>query len=446
MLSDSPVAPSFAKARYMALAAAFLGWMFDGVEMGMFPLCAKPALTEMFGPTAKPADIGVWLGVVNAMFLIGAAAGGVVFGWLGDRVGRVRAMTVAVLVYSLFSAMAAFAVEPWQLAGPRLLASFGMGGEWALGVALVMEAWPSTSRPLMAGLIGAAANLGFLLIAMVGLTIATFINTIDPVLHSFLPDAIATAATAHQAWRLLLFLGAMPAVLTLFIVFFVPESESWKKSAAGAPKNHIGDIFKSGLGALVWKASALSALTLLGTWGSTQQMPGWAGGLAATTPADWHLTPAETTSYTQMVSGFGACVGCMLGALVAQWANRRWTFFGMAALSLISSQILFRVPVHFGPGFLVGVFLVGGITASFYGWLPLYLPELFPTRIRATAQGFCYNAGRVFAAAGAVGGGALLTSFGGDYQRMCAVVSLIYIPALIVIWFCPETKGRELPA
>jgi MFS family permease len=442
-LAAPPVTTSHG--RYMALAAAFLGWMFDGVEMGMFPLCARPALTEMFGPTATAKDIGFDLGLLNAMFLIGAAAGGVAFGWLGDRVGRVRAMTVAVLVYSLFSAMGAFAQEPWQLAVPRLLASFGMGGEWALGVALVMEAWPSASRPLMAGLIGAAANFGFLLIAVVGLTIATFIKSIDPVLHALLPDAVATAATAHQAWRLLLFLGALPAVLTLFMIFFVPESESWKKSATGAPKNRIGDIFKPGIGGLVLKASLLAAITLLGTWGSTQQMPGWSASLAAGT-TNPILTPAETTAYTQIVSGFGACVGCVLGALIAQWANRRSTFFGMAALSLISSQILFRIPVSFGPGFLVGVFLVGGITASFYGWLPLYLPELFPTRIRATAQGFCYNAGRVFAAAGAVGGGALLQGFGGDYQRMCAVVSLIYIPALIVIWFCPETKGRELPA
>ena len=145
------------RAKWMALAAGFLGWMFDGVEMGLFPLCARPALSELMGPDAQK-QIGPWLGVVTAMFLVGAAAGGLVFGWLGDRFGRVRAMTVAVIIYSLFSALGAFAQAPWQLAVPRLLASFGMGGEWALGVALVMEAWPSTSRPLMAGIIGAVTS------------------------------------------------------------------------------------------------------------------------------------------------------------------------------------------------------------------------------------------------------------------------------------------------
>jgi MFS family permease len=439
-LAAPPVSTS--RARYLALAAAFLGWMFDGVEMGMFPLCAKPALGALMGPTATPGDIGGWLGIVTALFLVGAAAGGVVFGWLGDRVGRVRAMTVAVVVYSLFSAMCAFAQEPWQLAVPRLFASFGMGGEWALGVALVMEAWPSASRPLMAGLIGAAANLGFLLIAVVGLIVNTHFDAITAVMQGLLSPSWATAALDHQAWRLLLFLGALPAIFTMFIIFFVPESESWKHSAEHAPKNHIADIFRPGIGGLVAKAALLSTLTLLGTWGSTQQMPPWAADLGKA--AD--LKPAVTTAWTQIVSGFGACVGCVLGALIAQWTNRRWTFFGMATLSLISSQILFRVPVSFGPGFLVGVFLVGGITASFYGWLPLYLPELFPTRIRATAQGFCYNAGRVFSAIGVLSFGPLLRSFHGDYQQVLAVISLIYIPAMIAIWFCPETKGRDLPA
>jgi SHS family sialic acid transporter-like MFS transporter len=122
-----------------------------------------------------------------------------------------------------------------------------MGGEWALGVALVMEAWPSTSRPLMAGLIGAAANLGFLLIAVVGLTIATFIKPSIRSLHAqALPDAMATAALNHQAWRLLLFLGAMPAALTLFIDLLRPGIGILEGVGRRTPKNHIGDIFKSG--------------------------------------------------------------------------------------------------------------------------------------------------------------------------------------------------------
>jgi SHS family sialic acid transporter-like MFS transporter len=426
------------RAKWMALAAGFLGWMFDGVEMGLFPLCARPALVEMMGPKA---NIGEWLGIVTAMFLVGAAAGGLVFGWLGDRYGRVRAMTLAVIIYSLFSALGAFAQEPWQLAVPRLLASFGMGGEWALGVALVMEAWPSTSRPLMAGIIGAASNLGFLLIALIGLGLASFIGSVSGMLHAIMPETWADALLANSAWRLLFLLGAGPALFSLFMIFFVPESEKWKHASANAPKNRMRDIFAPGIRTHVIQGSVLAALALLGTWGSVQQIPSWSGQMGKAQGLD----PLITTSYAQIWSGLGACVGCVLGALIAQWGNRRGTYFGMALLSLITSAVLFRTPMEYGTTFLIWVFIVGGITASFYGWLPLYLPELFPTRLRATAQGFAFNAGRILAAGGALVSGSLLSAFHGDFQRMCAVISLVYVFALVVIWFCPETKGRPLP-
>ncbi len=156
-------------AQYMALTAAFLGWMFDGLEMGLFPLVARPALTELMGPSAA-SEIGTWLGWITAGFLVGAACGGLLFGWLGDRIGRVRAMVWSVLTYAIFSGLCGFAEAPWQIAALRFIAALGMGGEWSLGVALVMEIWPSNKRPMLAGLIGAASNVGFLLIGMVART------------------------------------------------------------------------------------------------------------------------------------------------------------------------------------------------------------------------------------------------------------------------------------
>ena len=428
-------------AQWLTLIAAFLGWMFDGVEMGIFPLCARPALLEMMGPDAGP-KVGEWMGIVTAMFLVGAAAGGLLFGWLGDRIGRVKAMTAAVLVYATFSALGAFAQEPWQLAVPRLLASFGMGGEWALGVALVMEAWPSSSRPLMAGIIGAACNLGFLLIALVGLGLASFMASTGVVLHAVLPASWADALMAHDGWRLLMFLGALPALFSVVMVLFVPESEKWKDASKSGPPVQITEIFAPNMRVRLTQATVLAAVALIGTWCTVQQIPPWANKMAAAQG----LQPLVTASYAQIASGIGACIGCVLGALAAQWGNRRWTYFGMSLLSLIASAYLFRMPMVFGNEFLVCVFLVGGITAAFFGWLPLYLPELFPTRIRATAQGFAFNAGRIVAAAGALISGQLLHVFNEDYQRMAAAISLIYAIGLIAIWFCPETKGRELPA
>src|ERR1035438_10840812 len=139
----APGSSDLTREQWLVLAAAFLGWMFDGVEMGIFPLVARPALQSMLPLSAAGQDqfVGLWMGRLTALFLVGAAAGGLGFGWLGDRLGRVRAMTLSILTYSIFTALCFFAQQPWQLGMFRFIAAFGMGGEWSLGVALVMEAW-----------------------------------------------------------------------------------------------------------------------------------------------------------------------------------------------------------------------------------------------------------------------------------------------------------------
>src|SRR5947208_2040927 len=163
MGTSSPTPSNFGK--WMALTAALLGWLFDGLEMGLFPLVAGPALRDL---GVQSDDVTAWLGIITALFLIGAATGGVLFGWLGDRIGRVRAMMLSVLTYALVSSLGGFATAAWQIGALRFFAALGMGGEWSLGVALVNEIWPDRSRAFLAGLIGAAANVGYLLIGVVG--------------------------------------------------------------------------------------------------------------------------------------------------------------------------------------------------------------------------------------------------------------------------------------
>src|SRR6267154_6589347 len=129
---------TLSRGRWLALTAALLGWMFDGFEMGLFPLVARPAIQNLL-PNSDESAVGLWFSVATALFLIGAATGGVLFGWLGDRLGRVRAMTLSILTYALCSGLGGFAVVPWQIVAVRFIAALGMGGEWSLGVALVME-------------------------------------------------------------------------------------------------------------------------------------------------------------------------------------------------------------------------------------------------------------------------------------------------------------------
>lgn len=429
--------------KWMVLLAAILGWMFDGLEMGLFPLVARPALYELMGEEAANRNFGTWMSVVMATFLIGAAAGGVLFGWLGDRIGRVRAMVWAVLTYAVFSGLCAFATEPWHLAVMRFIASLGMGGEWSLGVALVMEIWPAKSRPLMAGLIGMASNVGFLSIGVLSL----YLNSV----MDHMPDWLAAIGLSEDSsnrligadrsgWRLLMLAGALPAFLTFFIRLFVPESERWQHAVSTGPKARIADIFTPRLRRTTILGMLLGAVALLGTWGSVQWLPSWADSLAKGTD-----DAATARTWTHIYASIGAIVGSLAAAFLADLTNRRVSYFLLCAMSLGVCGYLFNGDLSYGSTFLLTVAAAGCVTASFYGWLPLYLPELFPTRVRATGQGFAFNGGRVFAAIGTVGGGQLLNAFEGDFAKTGSVTCLIYAVGLVLIWFCPETKGRPLP-
>lgn len=396
--------------RGLTLSAALLGWLFDGLEMGLFPVIARPALQELLGLNGDKL-VGIWMGRITAVFLLGAAAGGIAFGWLGDRVGRVRAMSLSILAYSVFTGLCYFAGTPWQLAFFRFMAALGMGGEWSLGVALVMETWPSHSRPWLAGVIGAAANFGFLLIAVV-----TLILPVGP--HS---------------WRWVMLIGAAPALLTFLIRIFVPESQRWKEAVRKTGAHPFREIFRPPLFRSVIIAVILTSVVLIGTWASVQWIPLWIGRLT-------HGASPHAMAISQALGAAGAICGCFCGPLVAHAWGRRRSYFALCALSLGSCEALFLLMHRYSPIFLVLAFIVGFFTATFYGWLALYLPELFPTRVRATGQGLSYNFGRIFAAAGALAAGNLVSHYDGDYARMAARISLVYVIGMVAICFAPETK------
>jgi len=435
------------------LVTAFLGWMFDGLEMGMFPLIARPALQQLQAARGLPvtdAFVGQWMGYVTAAFLLGAAAGGVSFGWLGDKIGRVRAMSASILCYSLFTGLVYFASEPWHLVVTRFIAALGMGGEWALGIALVMEVWPEKHRPLLAGVIGAASNVGFALIALIGLSFEV----------------------TAESWRWIALVGAAPALMTFFVRLHVPESERWQEAQkSGATRRPLRDVLRPPLLRMTLISSLLASVALIGTWGSVQWLPLWADRMAqeesfraaraefAAQPATAAAVPTEAAvqerakalknngakAYTVINSAFGAIVGCVLGGWLGGRFRRRSGYIVLCLLSLATCAMLFRGVDSYGWSFLILTFVVGGVTAAFYGWFPLYLPELFPTRVRATGQGLSFNAGRVLAAAGALQMGWLMQQFHGDYGRAGALITLVYAFGLVLIWFAPETKGRPLP-
>ncbi|WP_020468633.1 MFS transporter [Zavarzinella formosa] len=496
----SPNSSESSKSRWVALTAALLGWMFDGLEMGLFPLVARPALGDLLG-TNDGATIGTWYAVITAVFLIGAATGGVVFGWLGDRIGRVRAMTLSVLTYALFSGMCGLAGEAWHVAVMRFVAALGMGGEWSLGVALVMEVWPDQSRAWLAGVIGSAANFGYMIIAVVGLGLNAVIADLGGMLQSAGVGSETSAwLLKNSGWRILMLVGTFPAVLTFLIRLFVPESEKWEQeNEKGTTSNWrtkdllgvvVGAVAAIGLIAIWSKAgldmavriggslilffvvltgylypilrfiertagtstaaerrqtlsrlliaAALSGVALLGTWGAMQPVPTWADQLTNGQQPDVKL-------YTQMCTAGGATVGCVIAALVGGWIGRRITYMLMCAASLLVVWNLFKWTDGVNAYFYFSSFICGAVTAAFYGWLPLYLPELFRTKIRATGQGFGFNFGRVLAAIGVLQLGTIMKEFNVGWPVACTSLSAIYFVGMVLIWFAPETKGTPLP-
>jgi MFS family permease len=517
-----------ARGQWLTLAAALLGWMFDGLEMGLFPLVAGPALSDLLGTTDN-TQLGRWVAIITAGFLVGAATGGVLFGWLGDRIGRVRAMMLSILTYAIFSGICGLSQDAWQVAGFRLIASIGMGGEWSLGVALVMEVWPDRSRAWLAGVIGSAANLGYLMIACVGLGLSMLITDLHSALLSVgIGQETSDWLVHNQGWRVLMLFGAFPALLTLLIQLFVPESHRWQAekkkgttshwqtvdligvlvgatgavglialwatdqvdlwlriplslvalvivtggylypivryvrraeahidspeaaiAAAGLPDEPaltghsdyadraVASPMKAIIGRLLL-AAALSGVALLGTWASVQQAPTYANQMT-------HGQP-RVREYTQIATASGAVIGCMIAALMGDWLGRRVTYVLLCLGSIGAIFGLYQLNSTYSTGYLAWAFVAGSITAAFYGWLPLYLPELFRTKIRATGQGFGFNFGRIIAAVGVLQLPVVMKQLDVGWQGACTAMSAVYLVGLCLIWLAPETKGKPLPA
>jgi MFS family permease len=335
---------------------------------------------------------------------------------MGDRIGRMRALSYSVLTYSVFTGLCYFVTAPWQLGALRFIAALGMGGEWALGVALVMESWPENRRPHLAGAIGAAANLGFAVIAVVG----------------------SAKPITRESWRWIMLAGAAPAFLTFLIRLYVPESHRWQNAKRVSSIQIIREVFGQGLLKSTLLGIAYASIALIGTWASIQWLPSWADQLT-------HGAIPRAKANAQILSALGAVVGAGFSPIIMRNLGRRISYFILCVASLGICALLFRTVTEYGPKFLTLCCIAGCSTASFYGWLALYLPELFPTRVRATGQGVCYNTGRILAAVAAVETGSLLQHYQGSYAQAGATMTLVYLAGMVLIWLAPETQGKPLP-
>ena len=482
-MNDSAASALSPAGRYLILVCAFLGWFCAGFHLSISSLAMQPAAVDLLGRTGEldvaryqsllkqapkkgavstmsPSDeaewsvgktkVARWFAWLTCAFLFGAASGGLIFGRIGDRFGRSKAMALSILTYSVMSGAASLSQSPVQLLVMWYLACTGVGGMWPNGVALVSEAWSSLSRPAAAGIIGTSANIGIFLVS----TLAAKISLVAkwPLWTWF--DSASLPSAWHVgidpsfgAWRWMLVVGAVPLVLGIFVLLAVPESPRWlaarKEPPVGQPANaSFGEVFRPPLLRVTLVGIALATIPLIGGWGSANWMVPWAGeaGDAAIPPNK------ELRANVQQARSVTGIVGSLLGGWIGSLVGRRRTYFLASLLCLVCAQYTFWMIVPTDRLFLYGVGALGFFSGIYFGWLPLFLPELFPTRVRSTGAGVSFNFGRILTAVTIFATGALMSMklFGGDYARIGRATSLIFALGMLVIWLAPDTSRKQL--
>lgn len=415
------VAPLSRSARWSVALAAIGGLLFDGVELGMMPIASLSVTRSLMGDAYTPSRGGDWFAWLTASLMLGAAIGGIFLGRLGDQRGRVKALGISILVYSAFAGLGVFVETLPQLLVLRFLVGLGVGGVWPNAVAMVAECWPNASRPFLAGLMGTAINSGILLLS----------------------QAARWKPITPDSWRWLFGWCTLPAVLGLAVLAFLPESPLWKlarsTNRSSAPAAPLRELFRPPLLRVTLIGILIGSIPLIGAWAASKWMIPWADSVAG----------SSNPGYKAAAQGWwalGAAIGSFFGSQIAGLIGRRWSYFLISLASTGLTCGLFLLTRPLSAEFLTVVFLQGFVATLFFGWLPLYLPELFPTRVRATGSGLAYNSGRFATAIGVLGSGTLIAAFGGDFAKVGATMAMIYALGMIVIWLAPETSGTDLLA
>ncbi len=407
--------------QWLVLFVAWLGWVFDAMDATIYAIVLHPALHDLLdsssGTAASAEDIGWYGGIIFSIFLIGWAIGGIAFGILADRFGRTRILIATILLYALFTGAAALAQDWWHLAVYRFLTALGIGGEWAAGASIVAETWPEEQRAKAAGILQSAWAAGFFLAATCNL---------------LLKDA--------YGWRGLFLVGILPAFVALLVRWLVKEPERWQQAPHQCAQ--FSAIFEGDLQRATLIGSALAFVAVFGLWGSTN----WAPTLVRELPDLRGYDQAAMTqfvSYAIMALNGGALFGYLGFGPLAERFGRRPTFAFMCLGSLVMLPVTYLLPSTYA-GVLMLLPILGFFNNGIFSGFPIYLPELYPTRLRATGAGFCFNAGRILASASPFLTGWLVTALG-TFGRAASTIALIYLVGLVTLLFAPETKGKPLP-
>jgi MFS family permease len=427
--------------QWTVLFAAWLGWGFDIFDGLLFNFVAPNCVPTLLGltigsPAAKAATLQ-WTGYLTSLLLLGWAVGGIFFGQVADRLGRTRTLLLTMLLYALGTAACALAPNLWVLALCRVVASLGIGGEWAAGASMVAEVVPEKRRVEAGALLYTSAP--------VGLFLATFIN--------FQIAGNYWKGSPEVSWRYVFLSGLIPAAVALLVRMFVKEPERWRKAASTAPPPRLSELFSPELRAITLSGFFMAVVALIAWWSSNAFIPVVATGLAQ---AESQLRGLDKAATLALVEGWkriatnyfnlGGLIGTLLTIPAAKYLGRKVMFalyFAASGAALLATFGLdLRPETRLAMYFLIGLTVFG-----VFGSFTYYLPELFPTRLRGTGSGFCYNIGRVIAAAGPILVGSIAAR--GANSLTSALTALFWVgfvplAGLLLLPWAIETKGRVL--
>ena len=435
---DVPWYRTLSKKHWLILLATNLGWMFDGFENYALILTAGSAFKQLLDPSLF-SSIPFYIGSIIAINLFGWGVGGVVGGILADYIGRKKMMIISILAYSIMTGLSSFAWDFWSFAILRFLVGVAVGSEWATGSSMMAELWPDNARGKGAGLMQCGLGLGFFIASVTWL----YISPMGP-----------------DAWRYMYLIGVLPALLTLWIRRAIPESELWEDvnkkriAAINLQKNGnelnddqsklakftLVDLFTDkSLRKQTIVIFLMSLTTTVGFWGISTWVPPFIASIAG---ASGKLAP-QWASYAGMAYTAGSVTGYIAFGFLADKFGRKPVTITFFLISLIMTPVFFFLTKD-----LTWLLMLAFITAAFangqYTWMPVWIPELYPTRIRATALAFAFNAPRFIAFLGPLLAGSMIVAFGG-FGKAAMVLASIYILGILVTPMLRETKGQSLP-
>ena len=397
--------------------AAWLGWLFDGLDMHLYVLVAAPFVAELVGVTdTRNEDVGWYSSWIQAAFLVGWALGGGFFGRVGDLIGRSRALCLTILTYALFTGLGYFVQTWWQLLIVRFLAALGIGGEWAVGASLLSETWPRRWRPWIAAVLQSGVNIGVLL------------------------ASCAIYLLANHSPRVVFLVGVLPALLVLWIRRAVPETDEWytaKRDANDAAPG-IADLFKGDVRRTAILVILVCSVSLTAHWAFIF----WYQQHLRNLPDVIDMSPVrknELASFANLLVMSASILGNFLAAAMARAMGYRKSIAFLCLAYSLAMVATYCTPRSHAT--LLVLIPVIGACSGVFALFTMYLPPLFPVLLRTTGAGFCYNIGRIVAAAGTVIFG--MFSKVGDYRIALLCAGSLFLPAALIAWRLPDLPDDE---